>query len=232
MRNLYLSDEEFSKRVSDGEKQYYIEHPERKQQHSERMKKYWSDCDIDQSQRMIDYFTTHPDTANKHATGMIEYYKDVEHINETSRKSKEYYKSEKAKQKSRDCMVGRMKKVIQIDLNGNEIKIWNCVADAAKTLNIFSTGIFACLSGKQKQSGGYKWKYYDHTPIKKSRNRIILQLDKEGNVVHEYESVTATIKEFHISKRCIMKSLKHERDFSRGYKWVYKDEYEQQVKTV
>ena len=97
MRTLYLTDEEFSKRVSDGEKQYYIDHPERKQQQSEKMKKYWRESDVDQSKRMIDYFIEHPESANKHATGMVDYYKKEENVKETSRKSKEYYKSQEAR---------------------------------------------------------------------------------------------------------------------------------------
>ena len=61
------------------------------------MKKYWRESDVDQSKRMIDYFIEHPESANKHATGMVDYYKKEENVKETSRKSKEYYKSQEAR---------------------------------------------------------------------------------------------------------------------------------------
>ena len=52
------------------------------------------------------------------------------------------------------------KKVIQLNLNGDVIKIWDSITLAKKTLNI-KGGISNVCYGKQKTAGGYKWKYYN-----------------------------------------------------------------------
>jgi len=52
------------------------------------------------------------------------------------------------------------KKVIQYDLQGNFIKEWESVSDAAKSLNIKTPGIFNCCSPRREQSyKGFIWKF-------------------------------------------------------------------------
>lgn len=50
-------------------------------------------------------------------------------------------------------------KVAQYDLNGNFIKEYDLVKDAAKAVGKTLNNISACLRGKSKTSGGYIWKY-------------------------------------------------------------------------
>lgn len=47
----------------------------------------------------------------------------------------------------------------QFDLNGNFIKEWSFITDAATTLNLQYSGISFACSGRYKQSGGFVWKY-------------------------------------------------------------------------
>lgn len=49
--------------------------------------------------------------------------------------------------------------VVQLDLNGNFIKKWESSAQAAKSLNTHSNGIYAVLKGRAKTCVGYKWKF-------------------------------------------------------------------------
>jgi len=51
------------------------------------------------------------------------------------------------------------KKVKQLDLNRNLIKVWDCVSDASKSLNVNNTNITFCCNGKQKTAYGFKWEY-------------------------------------------------------------------------
>lgn len=55
----------------------------------------------------------------------------------------------------------RRKKVIQYDLNGNFIKIWNSATEVKQELKIHNGDIGKCCKGKHKTAGGYKWKYAD-----------------------------------------------------------------------
>lgn len=50
-------------------------------------------------------------------------------------------------------------KVIQMDLDGNEIKIWNSMEEAGKHVGVVRSNISECCSGKHRTAGGYRWKY-------------------------------------------------------------------------
>lgn len=49
--------------------------------------------------------------------------------------------------------------IIQYDLNGNFIKEWKGMKEAARTLNIKPPNLSATLNGRQKTCGGFIWKY-------------------------------------------------------------------------
>ena len=51
------------------------------------------------------------------------------------------------------------KKVSQFDLDGNLIKIWNCIKEAEEKLKI--NNISACCRYKRKSAGGFIWRYYE-----------------------------------------------------------------------
>lgn len=53
------------------------------------------------------------------------------------------------------------RKIIQYDLEMNEIKKFNSIVEASKQLNISSSNIKAVLYKKQNTSGGYIWKYLE-----------------------------------------------------------------------
>lgn len=51
------------------------------------------------------------------------------------------------------------KPVVQTDMNGNVIKIWDCAQHAHEQLGISHTQIIAVCRGKCGSAGGFKWKY-------------------------------------------------------------------------
>lgn len=55
----------------------------------------------------------------------------------------------------------KRKKIVQKDLNGNILKVWESVSEAAGTLKIQISNIVRCAKGKttRKICGGYKWEY-------------------------------------------------------------------------
>lgn len=50
------------------------------------------------------------------------------------------------------------KPIVQLDMQGNEVAIFECISDAAD-LGFTKTKLWAALTGRQKQHGGYKWRY-------------------------------------------------------------------------
>ena len=53
------------------------------------------------------------------------------------------------------------KKTLQYDLQGNLLKEWESVSEAAKQLKMNQGNISACCRGERKTAGKYKWKYKD-----------------------------------------------------------------------
>lgn len=54
---------------------------------------------------------------------------------------------------------GNSKKIKQLDLDNNLIKIWNSMSDVERELKIYVSSISSCCSGNQKTAGGFKWKF-------------------------------------------------------------------------
>lgn len=51
------------------------------------------------------------------------------------------------------------RKIIQYDLDGNEIKRWSSIANAARYYGVKRTTICGCCAGRGKTSCGYIWRY-------------------------------------------------------------------------
>lgn len=69
--------------------------------------------------------------------------------------------TEEAKEKMSKAHKGanafNAKAVVQLDDDYNLIKVWDCISDAWRGLNICRMSIPHVLSGKQKRAGGYRW---------------------------------------------------------------------------
>ena len=72
--------------------------------------------------------------------------------NETKRKMSESRKGAKN---------STAKKVVQYDLNGNFMRVWDYIKQASEALNINRCSIGACCMCKQTTAGGFIWRYYD-----------------------------------------------------------------------
>lgn len=67
--------------------------------------------------------------------------------------------SEETKQKQSKSSPFK-KQIIQYSLDGNFIKIWECMNDVSKELNISTGDLTCCCQEKQKSVGGFQWKYF------------------------------------------------------------------------
>lgn len=62
----------------------------------------------------------------------------------------------------------KRRKINQFESDGTFIRGFNSITEAAKDLNISASGISQCLSGKNKKSGGYIWKYMEVDELSQS----------------------------------------------------------------
>jgi group I intron endonuclease len=108
------------------------------------------------------------DTKNK----MSESHKGLTHKKDTIIKmiKNKNKQSKQTKDKLSEINKGRTPQnkqpIYQIDLNNNILKQWDCVTDAAKTLNLSPSLICSVCRGKRKTTGGFKWKYLNETTQK------------------------------------------------------------------
>lgn len=57
--------------------------------------------------------------------------------------------------------IHNKKAIVQMDVDGNVVKIWDSASDAMKITGIDSSGISKCCNGKLKIVGGYKWRFIE-----------------------------------------------------------------------
>lgn len=139
----------------------------------------------------------------------------------------------------------KRKSVIQYDLYGNYIKIWDSAAQVNKELGINAGSIRKCCNKGQTHANIYQWEWYienfdlkiDSLPenkinsILKSKDsqnstngktfKKVIQYDLEGNFIQIFNSFTEAAKSVGInSTTCISQSCKN-LGASYGYIWRF-----------
>lgn len=128
------------------------------------------------------------------------------------------------------------KKCKCFDKDGNLIGIFLSLNEAANfiisnnysTANLrgISTNIGRVCNGKRKSAYGFYWQYVNEFDINNNERNIpkkILQLDKNGNFIKEYNNVHEAAREIGGSYSFIQRVLKQPSRTAYGYKWKYKE---------
>ena len=149
-------------------------------------------------------------------------------VNEMASKEKRYileYNSKKSGFNS-DQGGGVQKTVYKYDLVTKElINQFDSLTYAANTVNTTKQHISrACLS-VNKTFKGFFWSYdyFEYfEPEKDSRIREVQQFSLVGGLLAEYKSVAEASRQTGISKTCISRVCRCERQQSAGYLWKFK----------
>lgn len=120
------------------------------------------------------------------------------------------------------------KPVVQYDLNGNYVKLWQCQSDAARFLNCKSSSIVNCLNSPTKSCKGYYWR----TPstdipqkieVRKHHlsPRIIRQYSVQGELLREWDSFKEIMSENPSYKASSLSACcSGAQKTAYGYRWV------------
>jgi hypothetical protein len=129
---------------------------------------------------------------------------------------------------------GCRKSIVQLTLDGEYIKTFLKITDAEEETGI--NNIHACCKGQYKFAGNYIWMYEkDYLEILKGnekietqvpRSRKIVQLDLNGNFINEFNTIKEASEKHMVTHSAIINCLKGKAKTSKGYKWMYKDDYE------
>jgi hypothetical protein len=122
------------------------------------------------------------------------------------------------------------RRIKQYDLEGNFVKEFKSIINAAKANNISKGTIQCVLSNKGKTAAGFIWKYSeDKTPISetitinKNRGRNVGQYDLDMNLLNVYESIANAGRKVNIHKNNIWGVIANFRETAGGFIWKYLD---------
>ena len=126
----------------------------------------------------------------------------------------------------------RKKSVIQYDINGEPVRIWDCASNAEITLGISKGNISKCCNKTQVIAGGYLWKFVDdETPILEIQEKYALSnkccsvnlIDDNGNIIKTYESGKAAELDLDLPRGKVSEVCNRKRKHTKNYKfeWGY-----------
>lgn len=142
-----------------------------------------------------------------------------------------------------DPLKGNKKEIVQLTLKGEYVTSWNSSMEASKKLDIPFSHICSVCKGQRKSSGNYRWMYkddYDDLTEKEKINlmnhevkilnkkRVVYQLDDNFNIINTYDSALEAKNKTKITK--VSEVCRGERKSAGGFKWMYKEEYNQYIK--
>ena len=148
-------------------------------------------------------------------------------IDELAQKEKEYILEYRSKGQilNKDCGGGFKKTVYQFSIeDGSLVNTYDSLQSAANAVNVYKTSIGNVCIGQNKTCKGYYWSYSSHTSpiiLKDERKKMVMQLDLEDNFIAQYNSVSEASRQTGVSKTCISRCCRGERESSGGFIWKY-----------
>lgn len=120
----------------------------------------------------------------------------------------------------------------QYSINGQFVEEYSSFAEAAEKSEVSERAIRKVVYGERKTGGGFIWQrchrdseIKDIAPVEYAENtgvaKKVLQLDEDGNLIAEYESIGQAVKRTGISYRGISDVLAGVQKTAGGYVWLY-----------
>lgn len=129
---------------------------------------------------------------------------------------------------SKESLAKHSRAVKQYDLEGNFIKEFDRIQDAANELNMSKKGIQECCAGRQKSAGGYIWKYVNPDYVRPCNRDLdkcgaikISQYSLDGVFIETFDSINAATRKTGINPNTISKCCKGLATRAGNYKWKY-----------
>ncbi len=147
-------------------------------------------------------------------------------VNELAQKEKDYIFHYNSKENGYNSSVGGefKKKVFQYDLETLRLVAdYNSLEEASKSVQAHKNSIAKACSGENRTCRGYYWSYSHPIPIimKDQRRKTVIQMDLHGQVIAKHNSVAEASRSTGVSKTCIARCCRGERDKSSSYMWKY-----------
>jgi transposase len=133
------------------------------------------------------------------------------------------------------------KAVVQLTIYGEFISEYKSVSEASHEMGVSTTSnISSVCTGKTRTAYGYRWLYkedYNNLSEEEKFNlrnfepalnekKEVFQLDKELNIINTYESLTEASRKTSVSMSMISEVCNGKFNSSRGYKWMFKGDFD------
>jgi len=124
-----------------------------------------------------------------------------------------------------DRLNYKKRKVSQYDLEGNLIRSFDSIKEAA-SFGFNEGNIQDCCVGRLKSSKGFIWRYFEDPPPQKYKNKTIkkvIQFSYTGEFIKEWDSIVDVTKELKIGGNSIVTCCKGKYKTAGGFIWKYKN---------
>lgn len=113
--------------------------------------------------------------------------------------------------------------ILQYDLQGHFIKEFNSLDDVINEFHCDKSSICIACKKNNLSSQGFQWKYkYSNKQIGLLKSKII-QYDKNGNLLNEYNTLTEASKQTGINRSNISECCSGKRKSAGGFIWKKQD---------
>lgn len=119
---------------------------------------------------------------------------------------------------SQKSALSRSIAVSQWTTQGEFIKTFSSVKQAAETNNIAVQNIHKCLKKERQTAGGYYWTYENELPPKE-RKKQVYQYDKQGQLIQIYKNKAEAAKTLNLDSGSIAKVCQGKRKTCGGFIW-------------
>lgn len=118
------------------------------------------------------------------------------------------------------------------DLEGNFVKEMYNIASTARELGVGYQTVYQLLQGTRKSTKGFQIKYKESDDFPKTiepynsrqgGSFVVLQLDKNDNILNEYKSVNEAARQTGCDCSTISKVCRGKLKTHGGFKWKYKE---------
>lgn len=155
-------------------------------------------------------------------------YTSINHINEVKNDNAVENLEWCTQKYNNDAYYCQRVNIYQYNLQGDLIKIWHSITNAAKEIGGDKTGIQHCCGGSLKTFMGYIWTYCPLSSSEFKRRTTnetlveVLQLDLSGNIIATHKSTVDAAKAVGCNPSAITMACNGMRKTIKGYIWKRK----------